>query len=165
MNLAERILGALKLGAMTAEQLGLALGVTSKSIRNEMGTLIAGKSVQYTQCAQSHRFGAPPRLYWLMDDKQIQLGSVSTRDVLPMAKRIGELLLEHGEVSVFVDGKRKVRVALHYDAGYAAALAQMVDQLVGRYRRDADEPFRAATIAEDLLHRLAELEQAPRAVA
>lgn len=162
MKLAERILGALKLGAMTADQLKCLLGVSGKSVRIALGELTAGRAVQFTHCARSRRFGAPPRLYWLADEKLVQLGTVSIRDALKVAKRIAELLFEHGEVAVFIDAKHVVRVALHHGAGYGATLTHQADQLVGRYRRQAEEPFKTAVIAEDIVHRLTEISRQGR---
>jgi hypothetical protein len=89
--------------------------------------------------------------------KQLPLGTVGVNNVVSVAKRVSQLLVEHGEVAVFIDTKRMVRVALHHEAGYDDAFKTQGDFLVGRYQRKEDEPFKASLIADDILDRLIEI--------
>jgi len=156
----ERILVALKSGARTACQLAEELGVALGTMRKALPRLEARRAIKAALAATGNKYGAPPRIYWRADEPMIQLGMAHEADVYLAATRVGELLLEHGEVAVFVDDHRNIGVALHHTGGYQDLLAKHSTWLVGRYRRIEDQQFRSVVIAEDMLDRLDEIHAA-----
>lgn len=157
-DLHNRILDALKLSALTAAELARALTVSETSVRSALAVLAKKRCVTTTAFALP-TYGAPPRLYRLSDNRRVMLGLVAPRHVFAMAERISNLLLEHGELAVFVDAQRVAYAVLHHEPGYREAIAAQPNCLVGRYRKAEGAPCDASQIGEDILFRLEELRE------
>ena len=158
-NLPNRILDALKLRAMTASELAKLLTASEAATRSALGKLTKSRCITSTHCAPSRSYRAPPRLYRLARGNGVLLGMAEPRHVPTIAARIGDLLLEHGELAVYIDRSRVARAMLHHERGYDFALQDAAQHLVGRYRRVEEEPFTASRIAEDMLDHLDELKR------
>ena len=164
-NLSNRILDALKLRAMKASELAKLLSASDAATRSALAKLTKSRCVTTTPCAPSRSYRAPPQLYRLARGGGVLLGVVERRHVPSIAARIGDLLLEHGELAVYIDRGRVARAMLHHERGYNYALHGSAKQLVGRYRRHEDQPFTTDQIAEDMLDRLKELKKRQRRAA
>jgi len=154
------VLALLKKGARTADQIATELGVAVSTLRKVLPKMELKGLIRATRSATGNRYGAPPRIYWLAREPMIQLGKAHRADVYQAGRRIGELLLEHGEVAVFVDDRWNIGVALHHEGNYQDLLAKHGAWLVGRYRRKEGEQIRTSFIAEDMLVRLEQIDAA-----
>lgn len=153
----ERILTALDLGAMTADQLIKRLSLSEGIVRRLLNKLRTEGKVRVTRAAREHQLGASPRLYSRATSGLVELGRVKHDNAIVTARLVGDILTEAGEVAVFIGPNHAGAVAMHYDPGYADALDRHVTNLVGRYRSGEGSRFSAKAVAADIRARLAEV--------
>lgn len=144
---------------MTANQLEKALGLSEGPVRRVLNQLRADGLIKSARIAKDDRVGAPPRVYSLVTGGMVELGKVTQTNAAALARVIGEILLEHGEVAVFVGANHEGAVALHHHKDYAFAMDRHIESLVGRYRREEGRRFSPEAAAADLRSRLKELSQ------
>jgi|GEM_PF-2321031 len=164
-DLPNRILDALREQSLTAAELSRLLDASESGVRSALAQLSKKRCISAAALAPS-TYGAPPRLYRLADERRVMLGLLAPRHVPGMVERISSLLLEHGELALFVDAKRVAYAVLHHDPGYQDALSKQAKHMVGRYRCSEVVVCAVSQIGEDILFRLEELrEERARAVA
>lgn len=145
-----RILQALELGAATVEQLTAMLSVNKFTIYSAMTKLEKKSAVRVTTAASPRRSGRRQNIYSLPMAGAIPLGQM-TKDRMPvLARLVGDILFEHGEVALFVGADLNAEVAICSEPTYGKDLNRQSARLVGVYRTDRAEAFDPRRIVADV---------------
>lgn len=160
MNTGERILGALKLGAMCQRQLHVALDVSFESIRTALKPLLAQGLVSVTKAANASGDQRARKTYTLCTGGPVVLGKVTQANVSEISQTVSAILREQGEVALFIGTNRMAAVAIHHSSGYEDALRRHHASLVGRYRTQDEAVIPRSDIVADMQERLSEISDA-----
>jgi len=159
LSTGERILQALELGAATIEQLATMLAVSYFTVYSAMTKLERDGAVCVTKLASPRRSGRKQNLYSLGTGELVSLGPVTDAKMPVMARLLGDVLVEHGEVALFINVDLTASIAMQTDSGYDRSLKVHGPSLVGVYRTGRLKTFEPRHVLEDIGERLAELKR------
>jgi len=146
----ERILQSLELGAATVEQLAAMLSVNRFTIYSAMTKLEKECAVRVIKAASPRRSGRPQNIYSLPMAGAVPLGRMTKERTPILARLVGDILFEHGEVALFVGADLNAEVAICSEPSYAKDLSRQIATLVGVYRTDRAEAFDPRRVVADI---------------
>lgn len=159
MTVAEQIRTALQIGPLAAPEIAKVIDAKYRTVFMTLQRMIQAGEVTMTRAASRDRSAGAMNLYSMAAGGAVDLGMVTPMREAQLARLVGDIAFEQGEVALFIGKNGCAALAVYNEPGYQRVLDAHGADLVGRYRIEEGKNFQPKRVMEDVRERMLELDR------